>query len=367
MNRYITLLLLIFSATGCLNRPERRVELDKRVGHAQFDGLGTVTVEKGSAQVRRFEPGVLELMGQAPLFTGTLVLDEPLERLVVTLHNSMPDATLSLLTPTGDASEVGLMDTQYPTHRRWELRDLPAGITTFRVEGGRSLTAEPFRFAYLSDVQEGIGGVQDIYKVMNLDPDIAFVVGGGDTTHRGRPAQIERFLEELTQLRVPMFTTSGNHDVGWGEERTWFAYMGRNSFHFVFRGVHFTFLDSADATLDPSVYSWLDGWLAEGRDAVHVVTTHIAPIDPVGSRNGSFSSRREAQLLLSKLASGGVDLTLYVHIHSYYAFENAGIPAYISGGGGGPEERLDGIGRHYLTVDVDPAVGITKVSVVRID
>ena len=83
-------------------------------------------------------------------------------------------------------------------------------------------------------------------------------------------------------------------------------------------------------------------------------------------RNGSFASRNEAAKLLGRLARGRVDLTLYGHIHSYYDFENAGIPAYISGGGGAVPERFDRIGRHFLVVDADQR-GVSKVEVVRVD
>jgi hypothetical protein len=62
-----------------------------------------------------------------------------------------------------------------------------------------------------------------------------------------------------------------------------------------------------------------------------------------------------------------VDLTLYGHIHSYYAFDNAGIPAYISGGGGAIPERFDQIGRHFLTVDVAAERGVERVATVRVD
>ena len=72
-------------------------------------------------------------------------------------------------------------------------------------------------------------------------------------------------------------------------------------------------------------------------------------------------------MLLSRLASAKVDLTLYGHIHSYYAFENAGIPAFISGGGGAIPERFDGVGRHFLTVDVDPITSRLQTALVRID
>lgn len=40
-----------------------------------------------------------------------------------------------------------------------------------------------------------------------------------------------------------------------------------------------------------------------------------------------------------------VDLTVHGHVHSYYAFANAGIPAFITGGGGAIPERFDAIGR----------------------
>jgi len=87
---------------------------------------------------------------------------------------------------------------------------------------------------------------------------------------------------------------------------------------------------------------------------------HIPPLDPVGERNAAFGSRDEAGALLERLAEGKVDLTLYGHIHSYYTFQNAGIPAFISGGGGAHPERMDGIGRHYVTVEVG-ASGVVVV------
>ncbi len=49
-------------------------------------------------------------------------------------------------------------------------------------------------------------------------------------------------------------------------------------------------------------------------------------------------------------------------------FVNAGIPAHVSGGGGAEPMRLDGIDRHFLVVDVDPAAEVvTGVGVVRVD
>lgn len=85
-------------------------------------------------------------------------------------------------------------------------------------------------------------------------------------------------------------------------------------------------------------------------------------------RQGSFASSREAHRLLARLAAGAVDLTSYGHLHTYIGFENAGIPAHISGGGGAEPMLWDGIDRHFLTVDVAPQDNaITAVTVVRVD
>jgi 3',5'-cyclic AMP phosphodiesterase CpdA len=202
---------------------------------------------------------------------------------------------------------------------------------------------------------------------MNADPAIMFVASSGDLTQRGTPEQLQRFQRELEVLRVPLFSTVGNHELGNDDGAPFQRLFGRANFRFVYGGAQLTFVDSASATIAPRVYDWLTTWLDEGRQRSHVVLMHIPPIDPIGVRNGSFADRNEAAKLLAKLAGGGVDLTLYGHIHSYYAFSNAGIPAYISGGGGSIPERFDGIGRHYVTVDVDARTGTFEVGMVRID
>jgi hypothetical protein len=125
-------------------------------------------------------------------------------------------------------------------------------------------------------------------------------------------------------------------------------------------------LDSASATLAPQVYDWLGGWLADGEGGLHMVIMHHPPLDPDGKRNGAFASRSEANKLLSTLARGGVDLTVYGHVHSFYTFENAGIEAFISGGGGAIPQRLDGVGRHFLKILADPASQRMTTGIVRI-
>ena len=218
----------------------------------------------------------------------------------------------------------------------------------------------------MADVQEAIDRVEDIYAVVNADPSIRFVLFNGDLTEQGSHAELEVFQAKMASLRVPLYATLGNHELGTRDD-SFHDFFGRGSSSFVFRGVRFTLLDSASATVDPRVYRWLDGWLEQGAGSLHIVTMHIPPLDPAGERNGSFASRAEANKLVGRLAEGGVDLTIYGHIHSYYAYQNAGIPAFITGGGGSIPERMDGIGRHYLTVDVDPRLQQARTGFVPVD
>jgi hypothetical protein len=201
---------------------------------------------------------------------------------------------------------------------------------------------------------------------MNAEPGLSFLLGAGDLTRQGGHEELQRFQRELLALDVPYYTTLGNHELGQSPS-LYQDYFGRGSFSFVFRGVRFTLLDSASATLDPTVYDWLDDWLDQGRKDFHVVGMHIAPIDPAGTRNGSFASRAEASRLIGRLAAAEVDLTVYGHVHSYYAFENAGIPAFISGGGGAVPERFDNVGRHFMVFDVDADGGLLDSKVVQVD
>jgi predicted phosphodiesterase len=224
----------------------------------------------------------------------------------------------------------------------------------------------PFVFAVLSDVQRAVGEVNEIFARMNEDLELRFVVSTGDLVNTGTRAELERFQRELALLEIPLFSTVGNHEMG-APPRHWHELFGPFNVHFGFRGVSFSLVDSGNATIDPEVYGWLDGWLAEARAGVHVVLTHVPPLDPVGLRGGGFRSRKEAAKLITALGQGAVDVLFLGHIHSYYAFSNAGVPTYLSGGGGAIQERLDGIERHYLRVGVDPSRGIQDVAIVRVD
>jgi Icc protein len=352
---------------ACLDVAEERARADLEVGHATVEKT-RVDVENGFAAVRRFEPGTLELWGNAPTLHLELrtAADAP-RQWSLAVRNVMPNAVISAHTADGVALAVASEPMTFSTERRIFFGVAPGSTVSVDIGPADAERSTPFEFLEFADVQEAVDRVGDIFAKMNRESAARFVVMAGDITQRGEVAQLEHFQARQSELNVPIFVTLGNHELGTSDGAPYRAHFGRGSQSFTFHGVRFTLLDDASASIDPLVYSWLDDWLLRGQNGVHLLFMHIPPLDPIGIRDGAFSSRAEAAKFIARLGRGGVDMTFYGHIHSYYEFENGGIPAFICGGGGAIPERFDGIGRHFLAVSVDPASQRVDTRLVRVD
>lgn len=356
----------VASTSSCLDVASGRAKRDLTIGHSNAAGIA-VDVDQGLAAIRELNENGLHLWASAPSLSFQIKPGSTSKSgFRIRIENVLADAELRSETMGTTESPLVVVESPHPTEKIWQI-DLQAGQTMhLSLSAPDDTSQEPWRFAVYADVQEALDKVQDIYAKMKGTPNLRFALISGDLTSQGRIEQLEQFQASMKTLQFPCFATLGNHELGTRDD-LYHDYFGRGNYSFRFRSVRFSMLDSASATIDPLAYSWLDDWLAKSRDELHVVTMHIPPLDPVGSRNGSFASHGEADQLLTKLATHGVDMTFYGHVHSFYAFENAGIPAFISGGGGAIPERLDGIGRHFLTVDVVPPNKIEQVAIVRVD
>lgn len=357
-SRILAVWLLVLLAC-CLLPADERVELDRQVGRRELPGL-TVSVRERLAGVRSAARERIELWAQAPELELELTRDAPAALRIDVLNCARGSA---LVRASGELVAAVSIDGRRASCR-FDLANV--GSETVRIGPTDAQRAEPFHFAVLSDVQRAIDDVHEVFERMNEDPELRFVVSTGDLVNTGVHEELEHFQRELEKLDLPFYSTVGNHEMG-AEPQVWHHLFGPFNVHFAFKGVTFTLVDSGNATIDPHVYDWLDDWLSAARDRVHVVLTHIPPLDPVGLRGGGFRSRKEGAKLMQKLADGRADVLFLGHIHSYYAFSAAGVPSYISGGGGAIQERLDGIQRHYLKVLARPGVRIESVAVVRID
>ena len=359
----VVLGLWALALPACLRAAEERAERDHEVGRASANGL-SLDVEHGHAAVLALDAERVTLWGSVPAFELSIANSEGAPRSIELLvQNAMPGAELRQT--SGPSATASAAEWILPTRVRWRLQVPAKGSVGFQLGPADHLEREPFEFALLSDVQEAIDDFHEMVDRVNEETGVRFVLGAGDLVSEGTRGELERFQEELSHMDVPYYATLGNHELG-EDPPPYHDLFGRGNYSFTFRGVRFTMLDSASATIDPMVYDWLSDWLAAGSRQTHVVAMHIPPLDPSGTRHGAFASKNEAAKLLNQLALHHVDLTLYGHIHTYIHFENAGIDAHIAGGGGAIPNRGDKVGRHYLVVAVGTS-GVDGTRLVQVD
>lgn len=356
---------LVFLA--CTDVADDRAERDEIVGHYS-DPTTKIDVDAGLAVIRRVDPGGIVVWSSAPAWSATITTREA-GPLWIELRNIVPGSMLVAEGPSGEDLAVSLVEEPLATRRTFVL-DAPAYPLRLHAIPPTTEEAASFRFAVLSDIQEAIVNVGDVYRRIAAEPQLDFVLSAGDLTQQGTRSELERFETELESLPIPFYTTLGNHELG-TTPTVYQELFGRANLHFHHRGAAFSLVDSGSATLSRRCFEWLEGWLDEDRARVHFFATHYPPIDPIGVRNGSFASRVEAHQLIARLAEGRIDLSLHGHVHSYYSFTMGGVPSYISGGGGAIPERFDGIGRHFLVVEVgsdsEGQGEVRTVRVVRVD
>ncbi|HEY5958483.1 MAG TPA: metallophosphoesterase, partial [Polyangiaceae bacterium] len=366
-NATLAPLAIIWFGFACTDVADDRAERDESVGQYR-DASTRIAVDAGLAVVRSVQPDMITLWSSAPAWSATI------ERLSATaltidIRNQIPDSALTVTDAEGTNVAVRHEFGAFRTRSRYVIESPPSRLR-LQLTPPRAEQPLAYRFAVLGDIQEAIDRVQDIYRRIATEPELEFVICPGDWTQRGTREQLTRFEQELEPLPIPFYGTLGNHELGTNPP-PYQELFGRGNLHFHHRGIAFSLLDSGSAMLAPRSMDWLRDWLNEDQERVHVFVTHFPPIDPIGVRNGSFASRAEAHQLLARLAEGRVDLNLHGHIHSYYAFIAAGIPSYISGGGGAIPERFDQMGRHFLVVQLRGGEGtdsgVDSVRVVRVD
>lgn len=352
MKNLIAALLLASCISPATDRTKDQVE----VGVASAQGISLV-VENQQGAVRELSRQQATVWAQAPALTIQIDADADGD-LNLTILNCMTAAEAKLA-----GQSIPRLPAPHPTHCEFVL---PLVQGANQVDVSASYSNHVFNFASLGDIQEAMSSVDEVFQKISETPGLDFVVSTGDISNDGTEAEYDLYEKQLESLNIPIFSTLGNHDIS-EDPSIWQRRYGRFSLRFSHRGTDFSYMDSGNASIDPSQYDVLQTWLEESKNRLHIFGTHFPPVDPVGVRFGSFRSRNEALKLLAMLAKGNVDLTMYGHIHSFYEFENAGIPAFISGGGGALPENYDGVGRHFLVVTADSQQQKVDVEKIEVD
>lgn len=350
VTRPVALALLALAACGSDHADDRFAQGQSPVVAPLAEG---VTLSAFPGRVRR-EGAAVVFRSASPDPVLDLTAAEPADARVL-LDNLAPATRFE---PAPRALEI-----VGPTRLAATWR-LPAGTTRVRARAGGD---GPARFAVVSDIHNNL----EVYgrfsrEVKAWRPDA--VIGIGDLTDRGKPEEMEEMLAHLPDPGVPFYTTIGNHDLMGEAWRRFEEVVGPTSVAFEVRGVRVVLVDSANATVAPASYPWLAEKLSGRPGGPALVFAHIPPLEPWGSRNHAFATREDGLRFVQALADGNATQFFAGHIHALDQWTMGGIPAVITGGGGGQVESTAAEGHHFLKLVVDPlAARPVAFDVVRLD
>jgi len=192
----------------------------------------------------------------------------------------------------------------------------------------------PARFAVISDIHNNLETFGRFAKAVQAwQPEMILCMG--DLTKSGKADQFDEIFGHLGDPGVPIYTTLGNHELMGEAAERFGEEIGPGSVAFEVRGVQVVLADTAGARFAPEAYDWLASALWPRSVGPALVLAHIPPIEPWGTRNHGFSNRDDAEHFIQVLAEGRATHFFAGHIHSYADYSMRGVPATISGGGGG--------------------------------
>ncbi len=219
-----------------------------------------------------------------------------------------------------------------------------------------------FSFAYIGDVQINFRIFEQALQLMGEDPQVAFLVVGGDTMDKARDEGFRAFLRRVKHTPFPVVAVPGNHDLYGDPSATLFRkFIGDGVTTFTVGESMFLLLQNTSGNIPKEVgkefAALLDACAANPAIRHLFVVMHVPPFDPRTNSPGHSMSARAARkffALLEPLATPHRTVTvLSSHVHGCFFREHGNVRVVISGGGGG---ALYGKGEeffhHYMKVHV---------------
>ncbi len=244
---------------------------------------------------------------------------------------------------------------------------------------------EGFEFVMLGDNRDGYDTFSQILDQINAVNPI-FTVDDGDLVFGGEPSKYRLFYQTISKLKVPLYTTLGNHDIRENGRPTYTKLFGPPYYSFDYKNAHLVFLDSSrgfteKTAIPQSQYQWLENDLKNAQGKKIFVFSHIPPVDPrkyvdpntipnipdeekpgiierimnnysqYKSLNHGFPDQEEAKRFENIMTEYKVHTVFLSHIHSYFSYIKDNVRYVISGGAGAELLTKDSY-YHYLRVKV---------------
>ena len=163
-----------------------------------------------------------------------------------------------------------------------------------------------FRFAVFGDPQIGRDYRSSLGRFGQevAERDIDFFCVLGDLTHDATADEVDTIKLQLGRVGIPYYVTIGNHDLyqadGWERFK---SNYGPSCYVVVIADrIKLIFLDTADGTIGPTQFAWLESELRDER-STEIVLTHYPVFDgeePIMWRLASDAERVKVQSLLER-------------------------------------------------------------------
>ena len=195
---------------ACTRPGDHRAHQELDVGRAELTDANVV-VAGGLAAVRELTDHKLTLWANAPTLDIALGIGATaVGDWTIVVHNTLLDNQLVL----DGAAPIDRMggDADHATTATFTV-PLAPGDHTLRIVAPDADTPGPFRVASMADIQTAMPEVDDVFRAISATPDLRFVVAMGDITERAQDDEYDLFERQLAYLRVPYYTTLGNHEL----------------------------------------------------------------------------------------------------------------------------------------------------------
>ncbi|MGB9980129.1 metallophosphoesterase family protein [Methanobacterium sp.] len=173
------------------------------------------------------------------------------------------------------------------------------------------------------------------------EKNVLFSIDNGDLTTSGTSRQFGYFLIEIKQLKAPVLTNIGNHDLYSGDnESNYINMFGDTYYSFAEKNSYFIVLDDANSDMDSNQINWLKNELKKSQKYKYrFIFMHIPLYDPRYNSTGeglSLGNSTTAKTLNDVFDESNITMLFTSHIHGYFRGMWGKTPFITTGGAGSP-------------------------------
>ena len=220
---------------------------------------------------------------------------------------------------------------------------------------------ETYCFAYASDCRDNMKVLEKLVEKVNQDPEIEWLIFGGDTVYNCDLKEYRNFMNVTDQLNVPMITLPGNHEMRGMGQLLYRFYYGRVFYSFIYKQDQFILMDNSSESHFGIVQKlWLKYILKKYTSAKNrFVFFHVPLYDQRTIMHGdgiADENMREAKSMERILSEYSIQQVFSSHLHGFYQGKWGELSYTISAGAGAPlhAEPKENSFFNYVKVYVSP-------------